>query len=99
MLPQAPAWFTRHLRVINPTLGARFNPRSQRWEVTQSIKKWMDRGNWNGSRLVELVAVPERIIEIPECGSRVFQDLASLWGPKYNNRFEEFAKIHKIRTH
>lgn len=98
ILPQAPSWFRRHLRVIDPTLGVRFNPDSQMWEVTQMVPKVVDHGNWRGGRLRELKRVPQRIMSVPVLGSRVFGDIRSLWGPKVHDDYEGFCKEHNIRV-
>lgn len=95
MVNQAPDWFVRHLRSINPSLGVRRKANSRGWEVTQSIPYWKNHGAWQGSPLIELVKVPERVLEIPEIGSRTFFELKKLWAPKFS--YEEFCKVNNIR--
>jgi len=82
---------------MNPTLGVRYNAGAQEWDITQALPCWMDQGSWNGTKLVELKKVPKHVLTIPSIGSRAFAELNSLWGPKFDKKFEEFCKANRVQ--
>lgn len=45
---------------------------------------------------MELKRAPSHVITIPAIGSKVFDDLRTLWAPKFDKNFEEFCKVNKI---
>jgi hypothetical protein len=59
------------------------------------IPYYKNYGDWNGMNFRELKRRREKIIYVPELGSKVLEDLRRCWVPSYRN-FEDFVKKMNI---
>lgn len=94
-LPKAPAWFVKELKRFDSKLSVRYNLPGRNWQILVDRKEYVDRGEWNGIKLVELVNVPQHVVMIPECGSRVFKDLRERDRKRWRN-YDHFVQDMRI---
>lgn len=97
LVPRPPAWFDRKLRETNPSLRVHHTGGPQGWQVSQMIPYIKDFGTWEGMRIQELRHRREKIIYVPELGSKVIEELRLCWGPRYRN-FDDFVKQVRIQA-